>query len=422
MPSYLEQRYQTWYAALTIPAELRAHFGKRRFFQSLETPVKTLAAERVLRVVADWKAQIRSARQPIDIVNAFEGEAVNWHKELLATRGDPDTQALLKGLLGDRAQVLEETHGADTAQSFYGIASGKRTPSDLYFEAWKIQLNLKPKTCEQMARDVRLLIDHFPTLEDITKGAVKVWTNEMTGAGRSVRTQARILSFCRNYWRYLQQHDAIALENTPLERVLDYRQVKAADKDDDRQPFTAQQVVDIWQKAGQTGDYQLADLIRLAAYTGARIEELCSLQLSQITDEAIEVKAAKTRSGNRSIPIHPDIAPLVSRLKKASSDGFLISGLSLNKYNDRSNAIGKRFGRLKTAMKFSEKYVFHSIRKTFTTQLENTAVLENIAADILGHKKPHMSYGLYSGGASLQTKAGAIAHVSYPFPVIDEPA
>jgi len=41
-------------------------------------------------------------------------------------------------------------------------------------------------------------------------------------------------------------------------------------------------------------------------------------------------------------------------------------------------------------------------------------VSENLAADIVGHGKPRITYGLYSGGASLANKAEALAKVSYP--------
>jgi hypothetical protein len=38
------------------------------------------------------------------------------------------------------------------------------------------------------------------------------------------------------------------------------------------------------------------------------------------------------------------------------------------------------------------------------TQFENVGVSENLAADIVGHEKPRITYGLYSGGASLAVK------------------
>jgi len=40
-------------------------------------------------------------------------------------------------------------------------------------------------------------------------------------------------------------------------------------------------------------------------------------------------------------------------------------------------------------------------------------VLENVATDIIGHDKPTMTYGLYSGGASLKTMREAIEKLRY---------
>src|SRR5260370_8158722 len=59
-------------------------------------------------------------------------------------------------------------------------------------------------------------------------------------------------------------------------------------------------------------------------------------------------------------------------------------------------------------MGFREARVFHSVRKTVATMLENAGVVENVAADIIGHDKPTMTYGLYSGGNSLAMTQAAM--------------
>jgi hypothetical protein len=59
-------------------------------------------------------------------------------------------------------------------------------------------------------------------------------------------------------------------------------------------------------------------------------------------------------------------------------------------------------------------HVFPSIRGTVATLLENASVLENVAAGIIGHEKPTMTYGLYSGNASLAVKRKAIEKLVYP--------
>ena len=163
----------------------------------------------------------------------------------------------------------------------------------------------------------------------------------------------------------------------------------------------------------EKGDDQLADLTRLGMYTGCRIEELCALKTKHVADDHFKIVDAKTEAGVRDVPTHRELAQTMARLVDQSREGYVLSRLTTNKYGDRSNAIGKKFGKLKTAQGFGPQYVFHSIRKTVVTMLENAGVPENVVADIVGHEKPTMTYGLYSGGVSLERKAEALAKLRY---------
>lgn len=127
----------------------------------------------------------------------------------------------------------------------------------------------------------------------------------------------------------------------------------------------------------------------------------------------IFIEDAKSPAGWRDVPIHSRLEPALRELRNSSKDGYIISGLTFNKYDDRSNAVGKRFGRLKLGLGFGPQYVFHSIRKTVATALENAVVPEGVAADILGHDKPNITFGLYSGGNSLANKQAAIQRLHY---------
>jgi integrase len=182
-------------------------------------------------------------------------------------------------------------------------------------------------------------------------------------------------------------------------------------------PLRPNDVVKIYSAAVAMDDQQLADLIKIGAYTGARIEELSSLKCSSVnlTENSMTIVDAKTQAGNRIVPLHPDIKSRLKKMISESEDDYIFSGLTENKYGDRSNAIGKRFGRLKKKLGYTKNQVFHSIRKTFTTMLEENGISENMAADIVGHEKPRITYGLYSGGASLAAKRKAILTISYAF-------
>jgi integrase len=147
----------------------------------------------------------------------------------------------------------------------------------------------------------------------------------------------------------------------------------------------------------------LAAAIRIAAYGGARIEGVSKLRVSDIRiDPDTNVRFMrmddKTAAGNRYVPVHPRIATLIDRLiKGADADGYLIRSAAKNKYRERSQPLGKRFGRLKTSVGFDHRFVFHSIQHTVADLLETAECPEGVAQDIVGHVKTGMTFGLYTG-------------------------
>lgn len=430
--SYLEKRRNLYYAVLTIPEDVREKLGKLRFVQSLGTPIKSVAEREAAPLVGKWKAMIAEARGNTD---ALIEEALRWQRHLTLQQqpSKSNDQMRVTGLdvlrdqIYDRTIELSRTKGDDVAQKFRSIAEGTARLSNEHLAAWKAQLTLAPKSKDQAIKDVELLVTKFTTIDEITKGNVKKWMDEIVKAGKGIASQKRILSFSRNYWRYLQSSDVVSVDFDPFNGVLNIGKGKKADgkQGGSNLPYSAAEVVKLWEtakkrKVGSTKDApfdtQLANLILLGAYTGARIEELCSLKTIDVTEQSFRITDAKTEAGIREVPIHSAIASFVKKLTKESEDGYLLSGLTFNKYQDRSNAIGKRYGRLKTSLGYSGSYTFHSLRSTVITQFENAGVSENLAADIVGHEKPRITYGLYSGGASLPVKKEAIELVKYPFP------
>lgn len=253
----------------------------------------------------------------------------------------------------------------------------------------------------------------FRLAQDVTKKSLIQWVEDdlMTRQGLSAATCRRIMSACRGYWAYLERHKELDLL-PPFAGVVPSAKKKKtkADVKDRRKHFTPTDYKKLLD-AAQVSDPILADLIRLGAYTGCRIEELCSLKLDCVADDRLTIEDAKTEAGWRTIPIHMEIRQLVASLRDTSEDGYLLSGLTFNKYGDRSNAIGKRFGRLKVKCAYGPDYVFHSFRKGVATQLETANVQENVTARLLGHDLNTMSYGLYSGGVSFDVLYEAVAQL-----------
>ncbi len=57
--------------------------------------------------------------------------------------------------------------------------------------------------------------------------------------------------------------------------------------------------------------------------------------------------------------------------------------------------------------------MFHSLRKNFSTALENAGIPESTAQQIVGHKKQSMIYRLYGYIVDLDVLAEAVQNITY---------
>ena len=421
MPSYLQKRRRLWYAVLEIPAALRSRFqGKARFVKSLETDSPGLAQRRVGPVVAGWLADLDRAREAKG--EPMVGDAAYLWRLLREATTEARRSEILEHI-DDAATSIGALHAEDgrpassapEAQQFYAEATGALVPTLDHLEEWLSTSGSTAKTKDMHRSDVKRLAAKFPLLRDVERPAVRRWvTGLMNDEGLAPKTVQRVLSALRGYWRYLQTINVVAETEEPFTNLEVVRQAKRVSQQSARQPFKPVDVPRLVQAAVSADDTQLADLIRLAMWTGCRIEELCALKIGDVADDRFSIREAKSAAGVRIVPVHVELQPVINRSVKESRDGYVVSGLTFNKYGDRSNAIGKRFGHLRTAQGFNASFVFHSIRKTVITILENAGVSENVVADIVGHEKPRITYGLYSGGATLEVKREALAKLVYP--------
>lgn len=426
MARYITKRRRRWYAVVEIPKALRPAFaGSPRFLQSLETESESEAEILALPIIAKWKQQIAAARQGLPIIADHEAEDIaSWRHELASAPSQRDRDAL-EFILADKAEAMDNQEEGSGGR-FFKLATGQWHMTDEFIEAWSSSLtDIEAKTVDMQRSDLHALAQRLPMVKDITRSNMSKWVDELTAVERkpkpvSLATVRRRFSSYRSYWKYLQKQNVVPSTRDPFKDVVPKKTQKKskADVGKQRRPFSAADVVRLLQLAHAKGDNQLVQVIWLGMWTGCRIEELCALPVSAVADDRIRIEDAKTEAGWREVPIHSQLAPALAEWVSASSDGYVIPKLTLNKYGDRSNALGKRFGRLKDGAGFGGQYVFHSIRKTVATLLENAEVPEAVAADIIGHDKPTMTYGLYSGGSSFERKRAAVERLSYPHSVL----
>jgi integrase len=433
---YLEKRRRRWYAAHDIPADLRPTFdGKKRFFVSLGTEDKREAKRRAAIHEQRWLREIERARDAAS--DPLERDALYWkalynqaetdaEQRLVASQIEDIADEMVRraamrlGAVDERQLSLEELPEHDRAVRFYKTATGQLVRTEDRIEEWlATKTDLKDKQRDMYRSDLKRFAKKFPHVEDVSRKEAAAWVNGLMGTGGLKRkTVQRILASIRGYWSYLRDLEIVPEDSDPFRGLAkptkNGSNGRSSARLDKWLPFEPEAVVKLLSAAEAKGDTKLADLIRLGMWTGCRIEELCSLKVPQVHSDHFEVLDAKTPAGWRKVPIHSQLGPVLERLTRESEDGYVLQGLTVNKYGDRSNAIGKRFGRLKIDAGYGERFVFHSIRKCVVTQLERAGVPENVTADIVGHDKPTMTYGVYSGGNDLETLRKAMEKLCYP--------
>jgi integrase len=163
---------------------------------------------------------------------------------------------------------------------------------------------------------------------------------------------------------------------------------------------------EVWllrQAAQDANDLLMVTYIDIGRFTGMRLSEI-----GELSTESIVVD-----SGVRCFRVRPDAKTEASSNRLIPIASSLTSCVDLENLDLRgtSNAVGKRFGRLKRLVLedgSTRQKCFHSIRKFVVTTLEQGGVAEGVAADLVGHEKPNITYNVYSGGSSVEQLSHAV--------------
>jgi integrase len=449
-----------WFAMMELPLRLRNSgidgLPKRRFKRSTETGDRKIA-ENIARAYATrWQAAIDVALNSSDFyLRKYAkllglSEAPSSYEELLKHIGGVNIGEVMSHDLGDgrTVETVVETGQVRIVPTPPAPVHGGNRFASL-IQDWikeRVADGWTPKTADMRRSDVEQFAKAFPYVESVTLDSVSDWIGRLKGDEMlSAATIDRKLGALRGYWQHIRRANKVPRGTSPFDKTALDLPKKKSNGDDAREAFSADDVVKL-HSAALKGFVQtmrdgkpctpakrpenraLADLIYLAAYTGGRIESLCSLGVedchfnSSVKDENgktqtvsyFRIRHDKSEAGKRDVPIHPMLAPVLRRLIGKRKSGFVFADLPEGKYGRRSHTIGNDFSDLKIALGFDARFVFHSFRRTVSTLLQNAGVPEPVAANIVGHKITTLTYGLYSAGASLPVKYAAIKKLRYP--------
>jgi|TARA_B110000977_G_C11011413_1_gene467827 integrase len=422
MPQYLQKRRRKWYAVLAIPKAIQVNFGKAKFIKSLETDSLSVAERKVQPIILEWKREIELAKGN-ETTGSELLESVRFvRRDAQRMRAEGETDEDIKYVHEDIAYSRSwnpdindfQTNNEELAVAV-SVVHGSEFLLSEHIDEYLNSKTTAEKTKDQVRRDLIDYTERFELAQNVTRLKMVEWANVVLGSERGLEivTCRRIVSSCRGYWKWLVLNKNLELP-PPFDDVLPPKSKKKSKADiaKKRKAFRVRDYQKLLE-ACPAHDTLLCALIKLGAYTGCRIEELCILKVENIAKDRFEVIDAKSEAGWRTVPIHPHIADLVNTLKSSTNAEYLLPDLTLNKYGERANAIGKRFGRLKTKLGYGEDYVFHSFRKGFATQLENAGMQHNISARLMGHELGDQTFGGYSDGVMLERLVEAISHINW---------
>lgn len=439
MTDFLVLKSGTYYVRLDVPEDAREAFsGRKVLTKSLKTGNRSEAHIVKLRWLQQWKTEIEKARRGEignfrdDVLQIVEKHqrAINQDK----IKGKPANNETKMGF--EVIQYAQEKKlSIDLVNEAIDIAAGRsdysrKTP---FFKSrldafYNYELNQRKVDLNTVDRHIKRIkaLDAFLKAEDLLLDYEAVGSF-LISKNLEAKTKKQYLFSFNAFYNFLIKKEPPFKERYPMNPFKNHElsQVRRGTlKEDERRAFTTDEVNTLHSKAIEMGKRKLADLIEIAAYTGARIEEICRLKTSSVVKEdgvdCFHITEGKTQASVRFVPIHPVLMETVKRLVNSSDDGYLLKTSKGGKYETKSKGLGNQFSIFKTDLGFDKKCVFHSIRKTVITTLERADVKNLVIISLVGHKADgllRMTFDRYSEGPTPSSKMDAVKYLQYKFSV-----
>jgi site-specific recombinase XerD len=356
----------SWYVVAEVPRTLQNALGKKRLMKSLETDDLRVARAARWRALAILKAQISECRAATSKEkDPLLLEAMAFREELI--RAEPARRDDLLYEIADRAEEIDIVQGGTGARDdhdpfeferappvkqsrdFALLASGKATPADLYLERWLASSTYSERT----KADARTAMSQFKEwCEKVSQAFfIETTTDRIASNFRDeVFVQAKVhpktankkLSALRQYWEWLDRSFAVR-PNPWMRKSLPKAKAHRVAPDGPDGPERAFTDEEVRTLLAGSADIDLANVMRIAALSGLRLDEIGQLRIADCADESFAVTRSKTAAGVRTVPIHSVLQPLIAKLIGArDAKSFLFPNFPDTGWDDnRTMAISK---------------------------------------------------------------------------------
>ncbi|PKI03794.1 integrase [Shewanella sp. 11B5] len=391
---YLKLRGNIWWYQRRIPQDLLDQFdGQTTISESLGTADIRIA--RVQRDILNGKLQERKFNAPntnrhrfLELVQSMSEDKehfpASWdeHYDLDKVQRDDDEVFLHAYTTVNGRKDHRGRYKITLKEALTNWSRKKANSSD--------NINKTKKSVDEFLKFLKL---YDIQLEDISKRHVHDYV-ELLLTDLAISTVSGYISRLRSIWRYCDQLGEVT---TPC--PFKGHSFAGGIKTNKKKSFTPQELGQI--QTLITDEEPIKKLlVKLAAYTGGRISELCNLKVRHLIDEdnitAIYIEKGKTDAATRIVPLTTELGERLKALANDKGDEDLLLGLN-------GKAMSRWFSRIKTAhISKDTAKSFHSFRVMFSTAMQRSEVIELKASAILGHERGKtMTYGYYSDGYTL---------------------
>ena len=315
------------------------------------------------------------------------------------------------------AEHVGETEGEAAGQTVIDVALGLATPLLYHPKDWLSEGGAKGPLKERTRGSYRAAMERVSewakrsgvpaTVEGFTRKVVGRYVTEALVTPRvDPKTANSRISAASAYWRWLGKRAGV--EVNPWERQSVSKATRPGERS--KRPCTDGELRALLEGPA---DAEIADLIRVAALSGMRIGEIYKLTVERTAGGWFDVRDAKTRAGDRRVPIHSALIKLVEgRREGKGSEAYLFHEVGTVKAGrERSMTASKRFGRYRQACGVHERAEgqrssavdFHRLRRWFVSAARNAGQDRAMVAAVVGHEAGNITDDVYSGGLLMRS-------------------
>ena len=400
-PRLIRDRCGVYYFRLIVPLALRQSVGKTEFRRSLRTKDSAIARQRALALSVAVETRMND-----DIGNfshLFKPDAKQRIREKIRIdleRGIIETDTLEEAKEAQRITANMARARQTAAAGIAAVLPMAKCGTNLE-KAKEDFMNERKSTLKDSTwRKHRGVLQAFIKAKGnmdvamVTAKTVTDYKKELLALGREATTVNDHITILNGFFEYCIDNKVANMANPAKGLYI----VGAHNKAESYEPFNEEELQTIFQSPLYTEKLKLPDFYwcpLIALFTGARAEEIASLDLEQIYPVKgiwiIDILKGKTANAKRRVPIHDQLIDLglVDYVASLRTAGYrkLFPHIQPGTNGYRKN-MTRMFGLyldLPAVNIVDPLKVFHSFRHTVVSALTNAGVNDGLKRAMVGH-------------------------------------